>query len=126
LPAATSFPRSSLEPISCRDNAPQMRRGQGVRSRRSKPDSGPRRDRSLRGYSGGRWWLHTTVTRVKAVAMVDEHDAEPRVPVEQAPYGLEVHPLPAGWTPSLGHRPGQVPRRGRRANLGVRDDRRTQ
>src|SRR5262249_115163 len=44
-------------------------------------------------------WLHPDVARVKAVAMADEHGSEVRVPVEQALYGLEVHPLPQGWTP---------------------------
>ncbi len=44
-------------------------------------------------------WLHPRVARVKAVTMAEEHGAEARVPVEQALYGLEVHPLPQGWTP---------------------------
>ncbi len=51
------------------------------------------------GRVRGDWWLHPAVTRVKAVAMADGHDDERRVPVEQALYGLTVHPLPKGWTP---------------------------
>ena len=43
--------------------------------------------------------LHRGVTGVKAVAMAAEDDSSVRVPVEQALYGLAVHPLPSGWTP---------------------------
>jgi hypothetical protein len=55
-------------------------------------------DRALAARADVRW-LHPAVARVKAVAMAEEHGAEARVPVEQALYGLEVHPLPRGWTP---------------------------
>lgn len=33
------------------------------------------------------------------MAVAEEDNADVRVPVEQALYGLAVHPLPRGWTP---------------------------